>query len=225
MFILYGLASVSFLLSYAFFRLAKRNIGNILIALGMFLNPLGYDIIVYGITQVTHSYWMTMSFMYMLSMVFFGLFIYLNQLNPIKHVKNKLKLKVIKMRKTFDELYNEFLLKTLDIFKNDTESLNAQETDMINMLTDAEELEKYINNLGKPNQIEFYNEGNVFFEKRTWNTEHGDIVKLIVSDEPFIDLSYQESKSLEEKLADAVEEENYEKAAKIRDEIKKREKK
>jgi hypothetical protein len=221
MFILYGLASVSFLLSYAFFRLAKRNIGNILITLGMFLNPLGYDIVVYGITQVTHSYWMTMSFMYMLAIVFFGLFIYLNQLNPIKHAHNKIKTNYYKMRKTFDELYSEFLNKSLDIYKKKAEQPKPQESDIImNMLTDAEGLDKYITNLGKPNKIEFYNEADVFFEKRTWHTPHGDVVKIIVSDDPFMNISHLPKKSLEEKLADAVADEDYEKAAIIRDKIK-----
>lgn len=69
-----------------------------LLTLALFLNPLGYDMVVYGITQLTHDYWMTMSVMYMLASLFFILFMYLYSINPIKafsyHAKkthNKLK--------------------------------------------------------------------------------------------------------------------------------------
>ena len=87
MFILYGLASVSFLLSYAFFRLKNLKLGNALIAIALFLNPLGYDIVVYVITLLTKSYWLTMSIMYMLAFAFFGLFMYFYNINPVKAFK------------------------------------------------------------------------------------------------------------------------------------------
>jgi excinuclease UvrABC helicase subunit UvrB len=127
------------------------------------------------------------------------------------------------MKKTFDELYTEFLKKSLDIYKikADKPKPMSKESEMVmNMLTDAEGLDKYITNLGKPDKVEFYNEAEVFFEKRTWHTPHGDVVKIIVTDEPFINVSHQLEKSLEEKLADAVANEEYEKAAIIRDKIK-----
>lgn len=220
MYLLYGLASALFLLSYAFFKLGKRAIGNVFIALGMFLNPLGYDLVVYGITQITHSYWITISFMYMLTSLFFILFIYLSELNPIRHVYNKIKLNFNNMSKTFDELYNEFLNNKNKLVKV-KKPKNKQQDVVSNMLTDAENLEKYIKNLGKPDKIEFYHEDGVFFEKRIWHTEHGDIVKIIFSDEPPFNM-FPNSKSLEEKLSEAIADENYERAAALRDEINKK---
>ena len=87
MYILYGLAFLSFLLSYLFFRIKNIKLGNLLITLALFLNPLGYDIVVYGITLVTKSYWLTISIMYMLAFAFFGFFMYFYNINPLKAFK------------------------------------------------------------------------------------------------------------------------------------------
>lgn len=102
MYVLYSLAFLSFCLAYPFFRYGKRLIGNLLITLALFLNPLGYDIIVYGITLLTKSYWITMSIMYALAVIFFGLFVHLSDMDLkkklrvntkiiIRNIKNKLK--------------------------------------------------------------------------------------------------------------------------------------
>lgn len=89
MYVLYILAFLSFLLSYPFYKLGKTTIGKTLITLALFLNPFGYDIIVYGINVLTNSYWMTMSIMYSLAISFFGLFIYFSDFDIILHAKNK----------------------------------------------------------------------------------------------------------------------------------------
>jgi TRAP-type C4-dicarboxylate transport system permease small subunit len=89
MYVLYILAFLSFLLSYPFYKLGKRTIGNMLITLALFLNPFGYDIIVYGINMLTNSYWMTMSIMYSLAISFFGMFIYFSDIDIILQAKNK----------------------------------------------------------------------------------------------------------------------------------------
>jgi membrane-bound metal-dependent hydrolase YbcI (DUF457 family) len=87
MHVLYGLAFLSFLLSYVFFKIGKQAIGNLLITLALFLNPLGYDIVVYGIMQLTNDYWMTMSIMYALAGTFFGIFMYLYRINVVELFK------------------------------------------------------------------------------------------------------------------------------------------
>lgn len=56
-------------------------------AIALFLNPFGYDIIVYGITIITNSYWVTMSIMYSLAVMFFGLFLYFNDIKPVKKIR------------------------------------------------------------------------------------------------------------------------------------------
>jgi hypothetical protein len=88
MYVLYGLAFLSLSLSYVFFNLNKRTVGNLLITLGLFLNPLGYDWVVYGVNQLTQDYWTTMSIMYFLATTFFGVFIYLSDIKIYEIIKN-----------------------------------------------------------------------------------------------------------------------------------------
>ena len=83
MFVLYGCAFLSFILSFISFKLNKKSLGNILITIALFLNPCGYDLVVYWINSITKDYWMTISIMYMLAGFFFTLFMYFYNINPI----------------------------------------------------------------------------------------------------------------------------------------------
>jgi hypothetical protein len=116
------------------------------------------------------------------------------------------------MGKTFDELYGDFFKKN-----DETPKKRKRKDNIIDMLTNPNKLEEHIDNLGKPDKVEFYNEGIIFFEKRTWYTKHGDVVKIIIYDEPSLNIPPFEEKPLEEQLYDAVVEENFEKAAVLRD--------
>ena len=98
--VLYVFAFLSFILSFVFFKLKKQKWGNILLTIALFLNPFGYDMVVYGINSLTKDYWLTMSIMYALAMLFFGLFMYFYNINPIEafkyhtvNIKQKLKIK------------------------------------------------------------------------------------------------------------------------------------
>lgn len=132
--------------------------------------------------------------------------------------------------KTFNELFDDFF-KRNNIKPEDKidSSFKDEAKKMIDLLTNFnitdnidEAIEKEIDEtLGKPDKVEFYNEGDMFFEKRIWHTATGDLVKLIVSDDPSILVAPVKSKSLQEQLDEAVESENFEKAASIRDAIKK----
>lgn len=134
------------------------------------------------------------------------------------------------MDKTFNELFDDFF-KRNNIKPEDkiSDSAKTDAKKMIDMLTSSknvdnidEEVEKQIDaELGKPDVIEFFNEGEVFFEKRIWKTKNGDLIKLIVTDEPTIKVAPVPAKSLEVQLQEAVDAEQFEKAAAIRDEIKK----
>lgn len=93
MYILYVFAALFFGLSFISFKIGKKKLGNWLISLALFLNPLGYDCIVYFINTFTNNYWMTMSFMYVLTGFFFSLFLYLYKINPIKIIQKRLKYK------------------------------------------------------------------------------------------------------------------------------------
>lgn len=106
------------------------------------------------------------------------------------------------------ESYDEKAKKIIDSLQNFSE------------ITDVDKQNQIDNELGEPHEINLFKSDGLYFKRSIWYTEDGDIVKLEVSDEPFA-----EKKSLEELLSQALEEENYEKAAEIRDEIKKTEKK
>ena len=87
MFALYGFAALLFGLSFLFFKKLKRKIGNLLLSAALFVNPLGYDLVVYWINNLTNDYWMTMSVMYAMTGMFFVAFLFLYNINPIKLFK------------------------------------------------------------------------------------------------------------------------------------------
>lgn len=91
MYVLYALAVPFFGLSYLSFKLGKKALSNILLAIALFLNPFGYDVIVYGINLMTNNYWSTMSILYALTATFFSLFLYLYNINPITALHYRVK--------------------------------------------------------------------------------------------------------------------------------------
>jgi excinuclease UvrABC helicase subunit UvrB len=125
------------------------------------------------------------------------------------------------MDKTFDDLFNEFLKRNKEIIGDDTTSTFKNEAkkliDMIkNFESVGDELDKKMDlTLGKPDRIETYSDGILFFENRVWHTPNGDIVKVIILDNP--NNLKEPEKSLQEQLDEAIANEEYEKAAQIRD--------
>lgn len=89
-----------------------------------------------------------------------------------------------------------------------------------------EDFEKKLDmELGKPDKIEFYEEDGMFFEKRTWHTPNGDMIKLIASqDSSILSQPPKPEKSLQVQLDEAIKDEDYEKAASIRDKMLKNKK-
>ena len=136
------------------------------------------------------------------------------------------------MDKTFNELFDDFFKRNNINNDNIDDSIKDTAKKMIDMLMNSnnisdvhEDIEKEMDaKLGKPDKIEFFNEGNLFFERRIWHTENGDIQKLTYSEDPTLIISPKQV-NLEEELNKAIAAEEYEKAAAIRDEIKKRNKK
>jgi len=107
-----------------------------------------------------------------------------------------------------EDSYDEKAKKIIDSLQNFSE------------ITDVDRQHQIDNELGEPHEINLFESDGLYFKRSIWNIDEGDIVKLEVSDVPF-----EEKKSLEELLSEALEDENYEKAAEIRDELKKIEKK
>lgn len=94
--------------------------------------------------------------------------------------------------------------------------------------------EQDLSELGEPDEIETFTDGDITWEKHTWHTPTGSIGKVEIKADFDGELppdilsrimsggSRKKKKSLEEQLAIAIEEEDYEKAADIRDQIEKR---
>jgi protein-arginine kinase activator protein McsA len=129
----------------------------------------------------------------------------------------------------FDELFNDFMNdgrnnnnkdESADIMANLFKKLsNLNNFDKNGMMEELNE------SLGEPDTFKNYEENGVFFQKQIWNTKHGQVIKTIVSDVPFAKEKNEVKKTrtpLEVQLLNAVKEENYELAAKLRDRIAKR---
>lgn len=122
----------------------------------------------------------------------------------------------------FDDLFNDFLNDANnkkqnpdilgDLFKK---ILNLDDSTTKNMINSID------SKLGKPKEIENFEENGLFYQKQIWETKHGQIIKTIVSETPFKEKKVRIP--LEKQLEKAVEEENYELAVKLRDRISKRE--
>lgn len=126
------------------------------------------------------------------------------------------------MDKTFDEMFNEFFSNRDEFFKNNNidKRLRQEAINMIEMLkhfgiTD-ESLQKELDtNLGTPDKVENYVENGLSFERSVWYTDNGEIVRIITTEAPFT--TKETEKSLEMQLKDAIDNEDYLKAAKLRD--------
>jgi hypothetical protein len=134
---------------------------------------------------------------------------------------------------TFDDLFNKFFGKK----KEEEDFINKEAKKIIDMIDSfkhinpdgnytGDELNKLDEELdiklGEPDEIEYSSDGEMYFEKRMWYKPLGVIIKTLVSDEPLGPPTPPEPElPLNEQLEIAVNEENYELAAELRDKIKK----
>ena len=51
----------------------RKVLGTVCLVIATFLNPLGFDILVYKLTILTNDYWTTMRMLYVFAALFFGL--------------------------------------------------------------------------------------------------------------------------------------------------------
>lgn len=134
------------------------------------------------------------------------------------------------MDKSFDDLFNEFFNRrkadSNDRMKEEARKIIESLTNFVQS-DKTENIERMFDqNLGEPDEIENYQEGDLFFERRVWHTETGDIIKLLVSDNPnnFTTKTKDKKpsqkvvqKTLEIQLEEALAVENFERAAELRD--------
>jgi hypothetical protein len=131
---------------------------------------------------------------------------------------------------SFDDLFNKFFGEK----KKEDDFINKEAKKIIDMIDSFKHInpdgnytgdelnkldEELDTQLGEPDDIEYSSDGEMYFEKRMWYKPLGVIIKTLVSDEP---LGPPEAElPLEEQLENAVQVENYELAAELRDKIKK----
>ena len=130
----------------------------------------------------------------------------------------------------FDDLFDDFMNNEENNKKDGNENLFNHLFDKwanLNPLDKDLIIDGLNETLGEPDKLENYEENGVYFQKQTWNTKHGQVIKTILSDVPF---NKEKSKKreikipLEVQLETAVKNEEYELAAKLRDRISKRDK-
>lgn len=135
----------------------------------------------------------------------------------------------------FDDLFNDFMgdgsnkkrSESDDMMTNLFKKLGSLgkmgDGDFIEQL---KSLKAFDSTLGEPTKVISYEEDGVYYQKKIWETKHGQIIKTMISDVPFSEKKDKAKKTrvpLELQLETAVSEENYELAAKLRDRISKRE--
>jgi hypothetical protein len=78
--------------------------------------------------------------------------------------------------------------------------------------------------LGEPDKVEYFDDDDFYFEKRIWFTPTGKIVKIRMVEGPETPEefhTYGSPRNLENELETAIQEENFEEAARLRDLINK----
>jgi excinuclease UvrABC helicase subunit UvrB len=122
------------------------------------------------------------------------------------------------MDKNFNDLFDEFFFKKNLSDSDFYKKININIKQLFDLLKNVKTNEidgKTDMSLGEPDSVESYSDGFFFFEKKVWHTPNGDIIKITASDNT--DNLHEPEKTLQEQLDEAINNENYEKAAQIRD--------
>jgi excinuclease UvrABC helicase subunit UvrB len=138
------------------------------------------------------------------------------------------------MEKSFDDLYNEFFRRKQNSLNKGDKELRSEELrnevkrimDFIDSFKNViplneSEIENMEEGLGDPHIIEYFTEGYYYIERKIWYLDDGRVIfREISSDKPFftnVEEPKAPEKPLEEQLKEALANEEYERAAKIRD--------
>lgn len=133
------------------------------------------------------------------------------------------------MDNNFDDLFNEFFKNNESENKNFDEAKTDNIKKLMDMLNDFGHVSDYNSpteldaKLGEPDKVESFEEDGFQFEKRIWYVPGGEIVCVAMLDIP-LNEKPTKVKTLDEQLEEAIENEDYEIAANIRDAIKKEKK-
>ena len=134
------------------------------------------------------------------------------------------------MYKNFDDLYEDFFNPESDKIPDIPENDMLAILNIISNITNTNPLDEFIQDgdtppSGPPDQVEYYFEDGYNYEKSTWYTSNGDVVQLIIQHpDDYTGMDYpqkKKEKTLQERLDEALVNEDYLLAARLRDEINK----
>lgn len=132
--------------------------------------------------------------------------------------------------KSFDDLFNEFFnrKKSISPIHDEIKKIIEGLTNIKKPSMEAEDMiaQQLGINLDEPTSTEEHIENGMRFTKLIWDTPRGRFMKIVVTDVVDTDniipkQQPKEQKSLEEQLQEAVDNEDYELAIKLRDRINK----
>lgn len=117
----------------------------------------------------------------------------------------------------FDDLFDKFFGRNRKIKKEEPKSpINSDFVDKL--MKSIKNMENFDENFGPPTKVEYFENDGVYYKRDIWEIYGGEMVHLVDSTEPFqkeaIVLTY------DEQLEIALNNENYEEAAILRDKIK-----
>lgn len=122
----------------------------------------------------------------------------------------------------FDDLFGEFFNEPKRTpLEESLSKIMKSLTDFRKITNDEADVNSMYDALGKPDEVMKHEEDGFLFEKHVWHRPEGHYVRIVVSEKETTSETESEPKSLEERLQDAVESENYELAIQLRDELKK----
>lgn len=150
------------------------------------------------------------------------------------------------MSNKFDDLFNEFFEEGSNSNQHSNKKASGFDkiSKILSNLANADNenidemgiLKNIDETLGEPDFIDYYEEDGFYYKKEIWHTKLGKVVKKVMSDVPFLkeETNFEKeiksktvktkkpTKSLDILLEEAVANEDYELAATLRDEIKRR---
>ena len=86
---LYDIVVIKLTIWHAMTEVNRKKLGTIFLVIATFLNPFGYDLLVFKLTQLTKDYWITIHILYVAAVLFFTLFFICYKINPIILFKHK----------------------------------------------------------------------------------------------------------------------------------------
>jgi hypothetical protein len=122
------------------------------------------------------------------------------------------------MSSIFDDLFDKFFNRRKTKKKPPEKEVLKPNTDFVNKLMKSiKDMENFEKNFGPATKVEYYEKDGVYYRREIWKIDGGEMVHVVGQTHPFKEEAPK--LSIEEQLAIAIENEDYEEAAILRDKI------